>query len=169
MKIERATPKDLLAIAAVTVQSWQTTFQGILPDKFLSSLTVESQLQRHQKLFNNTNVFYYVAKHLDEVVGFSSGGPNRNVSFDEPNELYGLYLLKDWQGQGLGKSLFMTLAIQLQVPTRLGLLALVLANNPNRSFYERLGGLKQVAEPIELGGRLWSVDSFTWAQTLTRQ
>jgi GNAT superfamily N-acetyltransferase len=165
-KIERATLEDLPVIAAVTVKSWQTTFQGILPAAFLSSLTVESQLQRHQKIFTSTGVFYYVAKHLDEVVGFSSGGPNRNSSFGVPNELYGLYLLKDWQGKGWGRLLLMMLATQLQVPSRLGLTALVLSNNPHRDFYERLGGLREVAQPIELGERTWEVESFSWHEAI---
>lgn len=166
LKIESATLEDLQAIASVTVKSWQTTFQGILPTSFLSSLTVESQLQRHRKVFTGTGVFYYVAKHLDEVVGFSSGGRNRNISFVVPNELYGLYLLEDWQGKGSGRSLFMMLATQLQVPSRLGLTALVLSNNPHRDFYERLGGLRQVAQPIELSGRPWEVESFTWHEAI---
>ncbi len=167
LRIERATLEDLQAIASVTVKSWQTTFQDILPISFLSSLTVESQLQRHQKIFTSSGVFYYVAKHVDEIVGFSSGGPNRNCSFDVPSELYGLYLLEDWQGKGWGRSLFTMLAAQLQVPSRLGLTALVLSNNPRRDFYERLGGLRQVAQPIELGGRSWGVESFTWREAIS--
>lgn len=31
LRIERATLEDLQAIASVTVKSWQTTFQDILP------------------------------------------------------------------------------------------------------------------------------------------
>lgn len=57
LRIERATLEDLQAIASVTVKSWQTTFQDILPISFLSSLTVESQLQRHQKIFTSSGVF----------------------------------------------------------------------------------------------------------------
>jgi len=168
LDIERASHLDLPAIAAVTVESWQTTFQQILPDAFLTELTVESQLRRHEKLFASSGVFYYVARQGDQVVGFSSGGPNRDPSPDVPNELYGLYLLKEWHGQGTGRSLLTTLAMQLQTPDQPGLIALVLANNPHRDFYQRLGGLRQLGQPLELGGRSWPVDRYTWRQALTQ-
>lgn len=166
LNIVRATQADLPAVAAVTVQSWQTTFQGILPDAFLSSLTVEGQLARHQKLFSNPGVCYYVARQSNEVVGFASGGPNRDVSFNEPNELYALYLLAGWQRQGVGRRLFASVARKLQAPDRPGLLALVLTDNPHRPFYDRCGGHRQAAAPLQLGGRHCPVDSYHWHQPL---
>lgn len=166
LNIVTATRADLPAVAAVTVQSWQMTFKGLLPEAFLSSLTVEGQLARHHKLFSNPGVCYYIAQQSNEVVGFASGGPNRNLSFTEPNELYALYLLPDSQRQGVGRRLLVSVARQLQTPARQGLLALVLSDNPHRQFYDRCGGQRQAAAPIELGGRLWPVDSYHWHQDL---
>ncbi|MHC6226310.1 GNAT family N-acetyltransferase [Pseudomonas sp. X10] len=164
VQIMPASPEDLPDIATVTVRAWQATFSGLLPDAFLADLNVEEQLQRHQKLYSSPSVIYYVAKAAGEVVGFASGGPNRSTAFDAANELYALYLLPHWQQRGVGWQLFRAVAMQLQAPGRQGLLALVLSNNPHRYFYSRCGGLKQLAEPIELGGLSWPLEGYRWSQ-----
>lgn len=161
--IAPAAPEDLAGIAAVTVKAWQTTFQGILPDAFLAGLTIEAQQQRHQALFAVSGVSYHVAKVAGEIVGFCSGGPNRSPAFGEANELYGLYLLPHWQGQGVGRQLLLAVAMQLQAPGRQGLLAWVLTDNPNRHFYRRCGGREASGRSIELAGQSWPLTGYRWS------
>lgn len=163
VKIAHACIEDLPGIAAVVVQAWRTTFAGLLPASFLASLDVETQLLRHQNAFAKPGAIYQVAKVAEQVVGFASGGPTRHEAFVEPNELYALYLLPTWQRQGLGRQLFNRLSSELQKPERLGLLALVLANNPNQGFYHRLGGVRQPAQDIELGGQVVAQHAFLWS------
>ncbi|MGJ7550907.1 GNAT family N-acetyltransferase [Pseudomonas alloputida] len=161
--IAPAAPEDLAGIAAVTVKAWQATFQGILPDAYLAGLTIEAQQQRHQSLFGGCGVVYHVAKVAGEIVGFSSGGPNRAPASDEANELYGLYLLPSWQGQGIGRQLLLAVAMQLQAPGRQGLFAWVLADNPHRHFYQRCGGGEVSTQTIELAGQSWPITGYRWS------
>ena len=57
-----AAPDDLAGIAVVTVEAWQATFQRVLPDAFLASLTVEDQLQRHQALLASQSMWILVVR-----------------------------------------------------------------------------------------------------------
>jgi GNAT superfamily N-acetyltransferase len=150
-----ATSDDLTTVADVTIKAWQATFSGILPAAFLEGLQVETQLNRHRKLFSSPGVLYYVALKEGRVIGFASAGPCRAVEFTEPNELYGLYMLPEWQRQGLGRRLFRAAAQGVQKQRSGGLLALVLSDNPCRSSYVQCGGAMKAASPIELGGQAW--------------
>lgn len=161
--ITPAAPEDLLAIAAVTVKAWQATFQGILPDAFLAGLTVEAEQQRHQALFGGSGVMYLVAKVAGEIVGFASGGANRYPAPDDANELYGVYLLPRWQGQGIGRQLLLAVAMQLQAPGRQEVFAWGLADNPHRHFYERCGGREVCAQVIDLAGQSWPLTGYRWS------
>ncbi len=166
VKIAHARVEDLPGIAAVVVRAWRATFAGLLRASFLANLNVETQLLRHQNAFAKPGAIYHVAKVADQVVGFASGGPTRHEAFVEPNELYALYLLPTWQRQGLGRQLFNRLSSELQKPERLGLLALVLANNPNQGFYHRLGGVRHAAQDIELGGQVVAQYAFLWSENV---
>lgn len=163
--ISPATAEDMASIATVTVKAWQATFQGILPQAFLAGLTIEAQQQRHESLFGSSGVVYHVAKAAGEIVGFSSGGPNRAPASDEANELYGLYLLPHWQGQGIGRQLLLAVAMQLQTPGRQGLFAWVLTHNPHRHFYQRCGGQAVSAQSIDLAGQSWPLTGYRWSSS----
>jgi GNAT superfamily N-acetyltransferase len=158
-----AAPEDLAGIAVVTVKAWQATFQGVLPDAFLAGLTVEDQLHRHQALFARSGVFYYTAKVGGEIVGFSSGGPNRSSASDVVNELYALYLLPHWQNRGIGRRLLLVVAMQLQAPGRQDLLAWVLSHNPHRNFYRHCGGSEATTKSINLAGQSWPLTGYRWS------
>lgn len=160
---------ELAAIASVLVHSWQATFSGLLPAAFLQGLNVEQQLARHQSMFVKPGVRYQVAKVDGQVVGFASGGDSRHDAFTPANELYALYLLPAWQNKGIGRLLFQTLAATLQGPTPQKLFAMVLSNNPNQGFYQRLGGVRHWAQDIELGGQTVAQHAYIWPQGLDLQ
>ena len=44
--IREAAVNDATAIAQVQVESWRTTYAGIVPDAFLASLSVETRAER---------------------------------------------------------------------------------------------------------------------------
>lgn len=158
-----AAPEDLAGITAVTMKAWQAAFHGILPDVFLAGLTFDDQLQRHLDLFAGSGVIYHVARAAGEIVGFSSGGPNRSPACDVTNELYGLYLLPHWQRRGIGRRLLLAVAMQLQAPGRQDLLAWVLSHSPHRHFYPHCGGREEFAEFIDLAGQKWPLAGYRWS------
>ena len=74
---------DAAAIARVHVASWRTTYRGLLPDDFLSSLSEESYTDRWRRVMaDGLSRVFVVDQQLrgqprrpsdDEVVGFAKG------------------------------------------------------------------------------------------------
>lgn len=60
MHVRLASSDDIPGIARVHVESWRSTYKGIISDAFLSSLTVEKRIRNWEWTFNNL--------HPDEVV-----------------------------------------------------------------------------------------------------
>lgn len=160
--IRRARREDLPGIAQVTVESWQTTFGGILPADFLLGLNIAQQQRRHANILDRPGVHYHVLVAEGRVVGFASGGPTRFASFQVPHELYAMYLLPSHQRQGFGRELFRRVAADLESAGDHGLLALTLADNPNHGFYARLGGERRDAEPLRLGEEIHAQYAYVW-------
>ncbi len=162
---------DLPEIARVVVETWRSTFTGLLPAEFLDSLSRDDQERRHRRSFEKADVSYHVACSDDDgIVGFASGGPIREDGFEQENELYAIYVLSPYHGRKIGSSLFRRIARDMQRSGRKGLLTFVLGINPNRTFYKLLGGREIAVDPIELGGATVDQVAYVWDDigTLTR-
>jgi GNAT superfamily N-acetyltransferase len=162
--IRPAIQADLPGIAEVLVDTWRSTFQELLPNDFPNGMSYAHQEERHRRTIQKPSVSYFVAETLnqDQIVGFASGGPNRHPELSYSGELYAIYVREGFQGQGLGKQLFHSIAWDL---CRFGLsqmIVWVLANNPNRTFYERLGGRLLATKPITLGSATVQQVAYGW-------
>ena len=100
--IREAVLADAAGIARVHVESWRTTYPGIMPQAHLDALSVAEREQTWQgRLSPNSGEFTFVAETEDcEVVGFTNGDKNRSGGSDLQGEIYTLYLLKSQQGFG---------------------------------------------------------------------
>jgi GNAT superfamily N-acetyltransferase len=91
----------------------------------------------------------------NQILGFISGGRKRKGKPEYDCELYAIYLLKDKQGQGKGRKLFLNLLNWLQKAQFKSMLVWVLQENHSaRKFYEKLGGVEIDAGVIEIGAAL---------------
>ncbi|ARA97366.1 GNAT family N-acetyltransferase [Geobacillus thermodenitrificans] len=157
--IRKATLADAAAIASVHVESWKTTYGGIVPATYLETLSLEEKQALWEKVLSQSDHSVFVVQENERVVGFVSGGSNRMT--DGPTakydgELYAIYLLKEAQGKGLGHQLVQTLVSDLKQKGIHSMVVWVLADNPSCHFYERLGGEKIAEEEVEIGGKaLW--------------
>jgi GNAT superfamily N-acetyltransferase len=98
--------------------------------------------------------FIWVA--VDEsgtIVGFVSGGPPQEKFEGYTSELYAIYLLRSVQGQGIGRHLVERLAQDLWADGHRTMTVGVLAENPGRLFYERLGAKLLKEYSIARGGK----------------
>jgi ribosomal protein S18 acetylase RimI-like enzyme len=153
--IRPATAHDAAAIANVHVESWRTTYKGIVPDDFLAGLSdaPREQIWRQVLINPGSPSFVYVAEGgRGQVVGFVSGGPERRGHPVYTGELYAIYLLAAYQGQGIGRQLVRSLTSRLRREGLTALLLWVLAENPSRIFYERLGGRPVEEKTVTIGG-----------------
>jgi len=163
--IREATAADAPAIARVHVESWRTTYRGIVPDDVLANLSVERRARGWAERLGKPGgpEFVYVAEDDTEaVVGFASGGPEREGDRRYTGELYAIYLLADQQGKGIGRQLARIVAERLATMGHDAMLVWVLAANPARHFYAALGGLPVREKAITMGDVSLTEVAYGW-------
>lgn len=163
IEFRRAIESDLVEIGHVTVDTWRSTFDGLLPGAFLDGMSYQEQTERHHRYFSQKDVVFHVATDQDgKIIGFASGGPNRHADFSAQNEVYAIYVLQAYHGRKIGSGLFRRVATDLGTPGRNGLVVLALGNNPNRVFYQHLGGRETTAKQLTLGSATVNQFAYVW-------
>jgi GNAT superfamily N-acetyltransferase len=165
VEIRAAHPSDAAAIAKVHVDSWRTTYRGIVPDDFLAALSYEQREGMWCDILSppSRSSFVYVAEDpCGHIVGFASGGPARDADPDYTGELYAIYVLQDQQRHGLGRRLIGAVVRRLIQAGMTSLLVWVLADNPARKFYEALGGQYVYDKRVSIGNARLVEVAYGW-------
>ena len=149
--IRVADVQDAAAIAHVHVQSWLTTYDGVVPHAYLATLNEAERVPLWQDWLTR-EIRVFVAEEEGKVVGFAGGGPIREPLEDFDSELFTLYLLREAQGHGIGKALLGNLVQGLVQNGHRKMLAWVLEQNPAVRVYEKCGAQIMTAKEIEMGG-----------------
>lgn len=164
MLIRKAKLEDVKGIAKVHVDSWRTTYKGIVPDSFLESLSYEER-EQIWKSGIEANQVYIAEDESGKIVGFASGGKERTGKYDAYiGELYAIYLLEGQQGKGLGQKLFQSVVDDLKEKQLNSMVIWALAENPACRFYEKLGGKKIDTAEIELAGKKLDEVAYGWEE-----
>ena len=106
MLIRRATLEDAAGIARVRVDTWRTAYRGIVPDEFLDTMSYEGNESRWAERLRDVDNQVHTFVAIDEsgqVVGFISGGPNRDNDPIYKGELHAIYILPSHHGRGIGR------------------------------------------------------------------
>jgi L-amino acid N-acyltransferase YncA len=151
LTIRKAKIEDAGSIAHVQVESWKTTYVGIVPDVFLASLNQEDRMRSWREQILADNISIFVAEDETGIFGFVAGGEIRE-KLDYDAELYAIYLLRERQREGVGRTLGLALASALQSKGFMSMIVWVLEQNPSVSFYERLGAVQVARKIINIGG-----------------
>jgi ribosomal protein S18 acetylase RimI-like enzyme len=163
MIVRAATLNDVISITLVHVESWKTTYRGIMPDELLANLTVERREAMWHRILSNP-ASTTKEDESGEVVGFVSGGhPQAEIEgFD--CELYAIYLLEQAQGRGFGKALFNVFVQSLRHEGHTNMLLWVVDENENaKRFYEKMGGEFLMLEKVEtFGGKDIREVAYSW-------
>ncbi len=165
MKIRKAVPADADAVFWVRVKSWQTSYAGILPARFLADLGSPVHLKEWQDERDNLNhnkVTYVAEDAGGKIVGFAIGGPERTGDAVFQGELYAIYLLEQIQHQGIGSRLVQVVSGELMTRGYPSMLVWAISSNPTRGFYEKLGGEVVDQKEIEIGGAYYTEIAYGW-------
>ncbi|SEQ74846.1 hypothetical protein [Piscibacillus halophilus] len=77
MKIRKANYSDTEGIAKVHVDSWRTTYKGIIPNNFLENLSYQKRNDLWVRNLSEENSYTFVAENYEgSIVGFISGNCN---------------------------------------------------------------------------------------------
>jgi len=162
--IRPAGPDDIMMIASVIVETWRSTFRGLISDAFLDAMSIEQQALRHARRMRIADVFHLVAVDVstNKVIGFANYGKARSMPPRFDRELYALYILKEFQGAGIGSALVRSVAGHCRELGGKSLFAWVLSSNPNRGFYEHLGAIAVGQGQVSLGGENHDQTAYRW-------
>ena len=160
--IRAARMEDAGAIAHVHVESWRTTYAGIVPDAYLAGLDEILRIRLWREWLSG-QALVFVAELDGCVVGFAHGGANREPLEECDAELYSIYLLRDAQKRGIGAGLLRAMANALLERNFKSMAVWVLEQNRSRNFYEKTGAHMAVSKVIEIGGTKLMEVAYAWA------
>lgn len=167
MNIRLAKLEDTHGIAKVHVDSWRTTFRGIVSDEYLQSLSYEQREEMRKRGLSNPDRkdFVFVAEdETGRIDGFAHGGPEVEGNLVYKGELYAIYLLEEAQRKGIGQQLAHSVIKKLKESGYNSMLVWVLKDNPSRHFYESLGGQPVMEKTIEIGDQSLIEVAYGWTE-----
>lgn len=158
--------EDRFALARLIVGGNIHAFRGRIPDECLLSLTAEESARNWAKNFGSDGSLALDGEHLvvaeiaqRDVIGVAMvGRDSRRAATDKsiavrfPRDLSVLYVDPAWHRTGIGRRLLVHAAKLMRDEGAAGLLVRVVAENPNRAFYERMGGVRVGAQPYDWDG-----------------
>ena len=169
--IRPASIADVQAIARVDVETWRTTYAGILPDSVLVDMSVRQRAAFWARFVTaHPNDAIVAVDARNQVLGFGSCGAQRNQQLLAGGEVFTLYVHPDLQGQGIGRQLLLSLFFRLAQSGFQACVLWVLDANTARFFYERLGGRAVACQTMHYGNRDVGATAYAWAnltETLT--
>ncbi|OIB02851.1 GCN5 family acetyltransferase [Paenibacillus sp. LC231] len=166
MHIRHANEQDAAGIANVHVNSWKTTYKGIVEDRFLENLSAADRIEGWRRKLANMpedEQLLVIADEDGKVYGFMSYGMEREQKISDEGELYAIYLLKEIQGMGWGRELFARLKEFLQKNGYRSLLVWVLEGNSAEHFYKHMGGQERRRKKIVIGGKTHTEVALLWS------
>jgi len=139
--------------AYVHCTAWKEAYRGLLNQGFLDARTLEFSEERALHAFR-AGISTLLAKDGNVVVGFADYGPYRGDDIQGAGEVYAIYLLSDYYGQGVGTRL-MNAALQ-SMPNYDKVVVWVLRGNERAiRFYERFGfRFDGESQTLDLGGEV---------------
>lgn len=162
MNIRRATLEDVDGIARVHVESWLSTYKGLISEAYLSRITVEGRKRNWLPVFQEPEERHQTILVLEDeagtIRGFISGGECREGDLPFDAEIYSIYLLEGCQKQGYGAALLHELTDILGSEGHRSVMAWVLEGNPALRFYQKVGGTVARRKQIRIGDEtLWEI------------
>jgi GNAT superfamily N-acetyltransferase len=174
ISLRKARAADAIAIGAVHVAAWRSAYPGILPDAYLTRLSVSRQAAYYDAAIRGgTGVTVATASGVDvpagsgpRIIGFTTAGRARQHELGghrlAEGEVETLYVLDDWRERGIGRRLMRAAAGHLIDIGCRSAFVWVLRDNPSRWFYQHLGGRPVAEQMIQFAGQKIVQTAFVW-------
>jgi len=97
---------DCYEIAKLKGEVWHTTYRGIYSHDTLANYDVERNERTFAGIVNNSKMSLNVATDAGKIIGFISCGEPYRPYLHYEQDIGLLYILQEYQGLGVGKTLF---------------------------------------------------------------
>jgi ribosomal protein S18 acetylase RimI-like enzyme len=165
IRVREAVLADAEALARVNIDAMRSAFAGLVPRHLLEWPDSVANWKKGLTEGLGKDVFLDVVQAENGlVVGYVMGGPNQANPLYE-GEVMVLNVLPDYQRQGIGALLVRHAAKRLAENGIHSLCVRTLRINPNRSFYERLGGVFVSEQPYDWDGVIFAEYLYAWENT----
>ena len=137
----KATMDDCHTIAKLKGVVWNTTYKGIYSDESLDGYDVEKNEEIFRQIVCNPEREIYVATNNNCIVGFMTCGKPYKPFRHYEQEIGLLYILKEYQRQGIGRGFWDIARKQVKETGYEEFIVAVNSKNANAiSFYISMGG-----------------------------
>jgi ribosomal protein S18 acetylase RimI-like enzyme len=152
-------------MSRIYVKTWRDTYLSVIPFGYLFGMSEYRQEQAFLNELSSRQTVSFVAEDAGRVVGFITGGDERNKDDIYRGEIYTLYVLKHFQRRGIGGKLVSALATRLNRNGIYSMLVRVLKLNPYRRFYQKINGTYLKTERLPFAGEVMDVEAYGWLDT----
>lgn len=141
--IDTASVDDAQTFAKAQVEGWQEGYKDIFPSSFLKQMKFESRRERWEEILANEmqgEKAAFVAKVDGKGCGFATIGPARSPLLDMDAEIWALYVMPDYWGQGIGAELIKACRTEIQKCGGANMFVSCLKDNDRGiRFYKKMG------------------------------
>lgn len=141
--IRRRTKEDISGIQKVVTTSWNETYKGIVPDWFLEELKTneDERIKNIYDSFDENDNNQFVLEIDGQIAGFVNFGKTRDEEYQDCGEIFALYVISKYKGNGFGKKLVEAAKNELKNMGFNKMLIACLKGNPSNEFYKHIGGI----------------------------
>ncbi len=149
-------------MSSIYVQTWRDTYLSLLPYDYLYSMSIAAHERAFLKEMRSRQVISLVAESNGLLLGFITGGRERNGDCIYSGEIYTLYVKKSYQRRGIGARLVSVLAEEMSESGINSMLVQVLKQNPYRHFYKKINGILIKTQSISFAGKTLDAEYYGW-------
>jgi ribosomal protein S18 acetylase RimI-like enzyme len=133
--VRKARLSDFQGIALIHVNSWKSAFEGLMPERYIDSYTLEDRKSEWLNALDSGSESVIIAEDNNKLVGFLSYRENENFLY-----LSKLYLCPSIYGRGVGDLLMKQMENEAQAACINLIRLYVLDNNKSAiKFYSKQG------------------------------
>lgn len=149
--IKEAVEQDVMAMSFVVATTWKQVYKGVFSHRFLQQLAEDQWAEPFKRGIQAKKNTFLVYEEQGRIVGVVVAGESREER--GVGQIYSLYVLPEYQGQGIGKQLLQ--AALERLPYACVKLTVVTQNVSAQRFYVANGfvNIQQEIESEVAGGK----------------
>lgn len=141
MEISIASYEDFRSLALLKRIVWETTYRGIYPDEKIDKYDVDLNENKFKNMIKEQSQRLFVILSDSKIIGYISCGKIMRAFDKHTHDIGLLYLLKEYQGKGIGRQMFEFAKKELK---NQGITEFIVSCNkyniPAQQFYKKMGG-----------------------------